>query len=595
MRNDINSIFAGGYMIKSILKYAGKYKILTVAATAMVAVAVAAQILPYIFAYQIISPLIAGESITWQFAVERVVGVAVCLALNFAFYLGGLSLSHIAAFNTLYNLRVSLQGKTEKLPLGVVQEKGTGNLKKLLVDDVESMELLLAHAIPEGIGNLLIPLGVFIAMFAIDWKLALLTLIMLPLGVWAVMMMTRSGFKKMDSYYRSAQVMNNTIIEYVNGMEVVKVFNKDGDSYKRYKKDVAAYRDFTLEWYRVCWPWMAVYAGVFATCSLFTLPFGGMLVVNGLSELADLVLVLCLSFGLGGPLMKAMRFVPSLAQVDRKVKELEKTLDAPPLKSNGNAFTGSGNTAAFENVTFAYGDKDVIKNAELVVQEGKKTALVGESGSGKSTLAKLLVHYYDIGGGRITLGGQDIADMSLEALNSRISFVSQDNFLFNTSIYENIKAGKPEATESEVLAAAQKAQCMEFIERLPNGIHTLAGDCGNALSGGERQRVSLARAILKDAPVVILDEATAFADPENEEKMERAIAEVVKGKTLLVIAHRLASIQNADRIYVLDNGRVAGSGTHAELLQNNGIYRRLWQISEDSAAWNVVGERGGER
>ena len=291
--------------------------------------------------------------------------------------------------------------------------------------------------------------------------------------------------------------------------------------------------------------------------------------------------------------MKAMRFVPSLAQVDRKVKELEKTLDAEPLKSKGSAFTGNGNTAVFENVTFAYEDKDVIQSASLVVQEGKKTALVGESGSGKSTLAKLLVHYYDIGSGKITLGGQDITDMSLDALNSRISFVSQDNFLFNTSIYDNIKVGKPDATKEEVFAAAQKAQCMEFINRLENGIYTLAGDCGSALSGGERQRVSLARAILKNAPVVILDEATAFADPENEEKMERAIAEVVRGKTLLVIAHRLASIQNADRIYVLDNGRVAGSGTHKELLESNDIYKRLWQISEDSAAWNVVGTTGG--
>ena len=560
----------------------------------LVAFAVVAQILPYFFAYQVISPLIAGEGIAWQFAVGRVIGVAVCLVLNFVLYLGGLALSHVAAYNTLYNLRVSLQGKLEKLPLGVVQEKGTGNLKKLFVDDVESMELLLAHAIPEGVGNLLIPVGVLIAMFAVDWKLALLTLVMVPIGVWAVMMMTRAGFQKMDSYYRSAQVMNNTIIEYVNGMEVVKVFGRDGDSYKRYQRDVTAYRDFTLEWYRVCWPWMAVYAGVFACCALFTLPFGGMLVVNGWSNLADLILVLCLSFGLGGPLLKAMRFVPSLAQVDRKAKELEKTLDAEALKSGGKAFTGKGNAAAFENVTFAYADKDVIKDVSLVAKEGKKTALVGESGSGKSTLAKLLVHYYDVGGGKITLGGQDIADMSLEALNARISFVSQDNFLFNTSIYENIRAGKPSATREEVLSAAEKAQYMEFIERLPNGIQTLAGDCGNALSGGERQRVSLARAILKDAPVVILDEATAFADPENEEKMERAIAEVVKDKTLIVIAHRLASIQNADKIYVLDGGKVAGSGTHKELLESNEIYKRLWRISEDSAAWNVVGTKGGE-
>ena len=580
-------------MIKGILKYADRNKILTVLATVMVIAAVAAQILPYLFAYEIISPLIAGEHITRQFAAGRIVAVAVCLALNFLLYIGGLSLSHIAAFNTLYNLRMNLQGKMEKLPLGVVQEKGTGNLKKLFVDDVESMELLLAHAIPEGVGNLLIPVGVFIAMFAVDWKLALLTLAVLPVGIWAVMMMTRSGFSKMEDYYRSAQTMNNTIIEYVNGMDVVKVFNKDGDSYKRYQKDVTAYRDFTLEWYRICWPWMAVYAAVFACCALFTLPFGGMCVVNGSSGLADLILVLCLSFGLGGPLMKAMRFVPSLAQVARKVRELEKTLDAPPLKSCGNAFTGAGNTAVFRDVNFAYGDGDVIRNADIVVQEGRKTALVGESGSGKSTLAKLLVHYYDIGGGKITLGGQDITDMSLDALNSRISFVSQDNFLFNTSIYDNIKVGKPAATEEEVLAAAEKARCMEFIGRLAQGIHTRAGDCGAALSGGERQRVSLARAILKNAPVIILDEATAFADPENEEKMEKAIAEVVRGKTLLVIAHRLASIQNADRIYVLDNGSVAGYGTHSELLADNDIYRRLWRISEDSAAWNVVGSGAG--
>ena len=246
-----------------------------------------------------------------------------------------------------------------------------------------------------------------------------------------------------------------------------------------------------------------------------------------------------------------------------------------------------------KNLHASVDDKEILRGIDLDVKAGEVHAIMGPNGSGKSTLAKLLVHYYDIGGGKITLGGQDITDMSLDALNARISFVSQDNFLFNTSIYDNIKVGKPDATKEEVLAAAQKAQCMEFINRLENGIDTLAGDCGSALSGGERQRVSLARAILKNAPVVILDEATAFADPENEEKMEKAIAEVVRGKTLLVIAHRLASIQNADKIYVLDNGTVAGSGTHKELLESNDIYKRLWQISEDSAAWNVVGTEGG--
>lgn len=579
-------------MVQKIMKYAGKYKIFTVLATLMVLIAVTAQILPFVFVYQLITPLIQGETISTAFAAQRIIAAVVCLVINCVFYLGGLSLSHVAAFNTLYRLRTSLQKKMERLPLGVIADKGTGTLKKLFVDDVESMELLLAHAIPEGIGNMLIPIGVFIAMFLVDWKLALLTLAVIPVGVFGIAMMTRQGFSKMEKYYRSAQVMNNTIIEYVNGMEVVKVFNKDGDSYKRYKKDVSAYRDFTLDWYKACWPWMALYAGIFACCVLFTLPFGGLLVVNGASALPDLILILCLSFGIGAPMLKAMRFIPSLAQVARKVDEIEKTLDAPPLKCGDGAFTGRDNTAELKNVTFGYGEKDVVKNVSLIIKEGCKTAFVGESGSGKSTLAKLLVHYYDVGGGEITLGGQDITELSLAALNERISFVSQDNFLFNTSIYDNIRVGNPDATEEEVLQAAEKAQCMEFIDRLENGIHTLAGDCGSSLSGGERQRVALARAILKNAPVVILDEATAFADPENEEKMEKAISEVVKGKTLLVIAHRLASVQNADCIYVLDQGEIAGSGTHEELLETNAIYRRLWQISEDSAAWNVVGEGG---
>ena len=344
-------------MTGSIMKYVGRNRILIVVATVMVAAAVAAQLVPYVLVCEIISPLIDGETPEVGFVVGRVVGIAASLVANFVLYLGGLALSHIAAYNTLCTLRMSLQSKLEALPLGVVQSKGTGELKKLLVDDVESMELLLAHAVPEGLGNILVPVGAYIAMFVIDWKLALLTLAALPLGIAAMMLMTRAGFNKMEDYYSSAQRMNGTIIEYVNGMEVVKVFGRDADSYKRYKKDVTAYRDFTLEWYRVCWPWMAVYAGVFACCSLFTLPFGGMLVAGGASEAADLVLVLCLSFGLGGPLMKAMRFVPSLAQVARKVRELERTLDAPPLDSRGNAFCGSGSTAVFDHVTFAYEDK----------------------------------------------------------------------------------------------------------------------------------------------------------------------------------------------------------------------------------------------
>jgi ATP-binding cassette subfamily B protein len=580
-------------MFNKILKYAGKYKVLTALATFMVIVAVAAQILPYMFVSQLIAPLIAGDTLAVDFIVQQVLWIFVCLMVNVLFYLGGLSFSHISAFNTLFNLRAAIQKKTEALPLGVIHDMGTGRLKKLFVDDVESMELLLAHAIPEGIGNTFVPIGVFIAMFVIDWKLALLTLAVLPLGLVCIVIMMRQGFSKMEKYYTSAQVMNNTIIEYVNGMEVVKIFNKDGDSYKRYRKDVLAYRDFTLGWYKVSWPWMALYGGIFACAALFTLPFGAQFVINGTTSLADLILVLCLTFSVGGPILKALRFVPTMAQIARKVDEIEKTVDAKPLKSNNNAFSGDGNSVVYENVTFAYKKTDVIKNVGITAKPGEKTAFVGESGSGKSTLAKLLVHFYDVNGGRITLGGQDITDMSLKELNNRVSFVSQEQFLFNTSIYDNIRVGNPAANEAEVLEAARKAQCDEFTSRLENGIHTLAGDCGNQLSGGERQRVALARAILKNAPVVVLDEATAFADPENEEKMEIAINEVVKDKTLIVIAHRLTSVMDADRIYVLDKGEVSAFGTHAQLLESSPLYQRLWQASERSAEWKVAGAKEG--
>ena len=574
-------------MIRKIMKYANGYKRYTLFATIMVFIAVLCSIIPYFFVYQIINPLITGTGISIEAAVSRIVLILVFLTLNFALYLGGLSLSHIAAFNILANIRKYIQKKLEGLPLGIIQDKGVGRLKKLVVDDVESLELLLAHAIPEGFGNLLVPLCIFIALILIDWKLALLTIITVPIGLWAVSCMTKTGFDRMENYYRSAQVMNSTIIEYVNGMEVVKIFNKDGESYKRYQNDVKAYRDFTLDWYKACWPWMALYAGIFACPAFFSLPFGAMLVLHGYSTLSDLILVLCLSFGLGTPLLKAIRFIPSLAQVGRKLDEIENTVNEKSLICSDKPYSGGNDDIVFDHVSFSYGQDEVIKDVSFNIRQGETVAFVGESGAGKSTLAKLIVHYYDVSKGHITIGGQDITDMSLEALNERISFVSQEQFLFNTSIKENIRIGKPGASDEEVLEAAGKAQCLDFISRFEYGMDAMAGDSGTKLSGGERQRISIARAILKDAPIVVLDEATAFADPENEEKMEKAISEVVKNKTLIVIAHRISSIKNADCIYVIENGRITGNGRHEDLLRTNETYSRLWKISQESIAWNV--------
>lgn len=574
-------------MFKKALEYAGNKRKLTYGAIVCMLCGLICNVVPYLFVYQLISPLLMHETLTLPYIFIRVAAIAGCGILYGILYISGLGLSHDAAYHTLCNLRLSLQSKLEKQPLGVIQEKGTGTVKKLFAEDIESIELMLAHALPEGFSNFVVPALVYIAMFFVDWKLALLSLGSLPIGLLAMGIMYRSGTGKMGAYYSAAQKMNNTIVEYINGMEVVKVFNRDGESFKRFETNVKNYRRFTLDWFRSCWPWMALYNSILPCVALFTLPLGALFVLQGFSTLPALILVLCMSFSIGAPLMRGLSFAAVLPQVDHKIRALEQMLSAPPLKQTDEDFKGNGYDLAFDDVHFAYKDENVINGVSLKIPEGSMTAFVGESGSGKSTLAKLLVHFYDVSEGAVLLGGQDIREMSLESLNDQISYVAQEQFLYNIPLMENIRIGKPDATDEEVMKAAEKAQCREFLDRLPMGLNTLAGDGGKQLSGGERQRISLARAILKNAPVVVLDEATAFMDPENEEKMNDAIAEVVENKTVIVIAHRLRSIIGADQICVLEKGRIAGCGTHEELLDSCPQYRKLWDASNSSADWMV--------
>ncbi|MBQ8964560.1 MAG: ABC transporter ATP-binding protein [Clostridia bacterium] len=597
-------------MFKQVLGYAGKWKKTTYTSMIVMLIGIAFSIVPYWFVYELIRNLLLREPMTTGYIVWRVAAIAISGVLYGVLYMKGLGLSHEAAYHTLENLRFSLQGKLEKQPLGVIQEKGTGTIKKLFVDDIESIEFLLAHALPEGFSNVAIPVIVFVVMFFVDWKLALLSLASLPLGMLAMGAMYKAGTSKMGAYYGAAQKMNNTIVEYINGMEVVKVFNRDGESYKRFETDVTSYRDFTLDWYKICWPWMALYNSILPTVTLLTLPIGALFVLLGWSTLPHLALILCLSAGIGVPLLRAISFMSTMPQVNYKISALESALGAEPLKQTDQPFCGKNRDIDFENVRFSYiqpapaapgrppadpQDTEVIHGISLHIPEGSITALVGESGSGKSTLGKLLVHFYDVTDGAVKLGGQDIREMSLESLNEQISYVAQEQFLFNTSLLENIRLGKPDASDEEVMAAARKAQCQEFFDRLPQGIHTMAGDGGKQLSGGERQRVSLARAILKNAPIVVLDEATAFMDPENEEKMNEAIAEVIEGKTVIVIAHRLHSVVTADQICVLDQGHLADCGTHEELLKRCPPYQKLWAAAESSAQWKVTAQEGGKQ
>lgn len=592
-------------MLNKVFEYAGSHKKTIHLASFIMLLSVIMGVVPFLFAYQIINPLILGQNLEFTRLVILLAGILICLVLQAL--LGGLALnmSHKAAYNTLFGLRTSLQKKMENLPLGAIEEKGTGAIKKMFVDDIGSLEVLLAHSLPEGIANLIVPVMVYIAMFFVDWRLALMSLASIPLSIVAMMIMYSAGMKKMGPYYMASEKMNNTIIEYVNGMEVVKVFNKQTESYKRFSKDVGDYRDYALAWYKTAWPWMALYSALLPCTIILTLPLGGYFAYMGYVSLSDLILVLCLSLSIGLPLLKALGFLPTMPQLNYKISALEDALNIEPLKQGENKFKGIDHTISYDNVTFGYqlskmGEngqpetyiKNVIHNVSFTAKVGEKTAIVGESGSGKSTLAKLLIHYYDVLEGSISIGGQNLQDMSLKALNKEISYVSQDQYLFNTSLLENIRIGNLSATDEEVIEAAKKAQCMEFLDKLPNGIYSLAGEAGKMLSGGERQRISLARAILKNAPIVVLDEATAYADPENEEKMEAAIAELVKGKTLIVIAHKLPAIVDADQILVMNHGRLVANGKHKDLLESSAEYRKLWNATIFSKEWKIDRKAG---
>ena len=594
-------------MIKSVAPYIGKYKKYTVIASFLTTLGIIANVVPYFILYQLIVPITQNQLPDFKFVAVRVAAIFVCLALYAILYSRGLAFSHISAYNTLKNIRISLKSRLENQPLGNIKELGTGQIKRVFTDDIDQIELLLAHAIPEGIANITVPVVVVVAMFFVDWRLALLTLATVPLGILAMSMMMKAGMAKMGAYYESAKKMNNTIIEYVNGMEAIKVFNKDGDSFKRFGDAVRGYRDFTLAWYKVCWPWMALYNSILPCLALFTLPFGGLLVLKGAINLSQLVLVLCMSFAVGPAILRALSFAGKIPQLDYKIAELEKMMNGEPIKAGSHSFEGKNYDVEFRDVRFSYNrhtelvsgspsnemlkqvqhDSEVLHGINLSLKQGTTTALIGESGSGKSTLAKLLVHFYDLDSGSISIGGQDITDMSIEALNNRISYVAQEQFLFNTSLYENILIGRPDASREEVLDAARRAQCDEFLARFPKGIDTMAGDSGKQLSGGERQRISLARAILKNAPVIVLDEATAFMDPENEEKMNAAINEIIKDKTVIVIAHRLSSIKNADKICVLKEGNVIAEGSHTSLNKNCEEYQKLWKASTAAANWRI--------
>ena len=518
----------------------------------------------------------------------------VCLA-GYAVKVAGYALStmlaHVSAYTILEGLRLQVADRLMGAPLGEVESRPIGAMKSTVVDRIEDVEPPLAHMIPELSSNLLLPLAVVIAMFTIDWRMGLALLVTIPVALVPMAAGMRSYNKNYAAYMAANNHVNSVIVEYVEGIQVVKAFSQGERSYAKFAQAVGSFRDFTLNWFRCTWASMNLCLSILPTTLLGTLPVGVYLYQTGVLDPAQVTLCLMMALGIVSPLMSATAFINSMKSMQFAVKDTRELLDLPQLSQARQEAKLDGSGIRFRNVSFSYGgteDTEVLHDLELHIPQGSFTALVGPSGGGKSTIARLAARFWDVTAGSITLGGWDIREMPLKQLSQAISFVTQDNFLFDCSLKENIRLGKPDASDEEVLAAARAAQCEEFLARLDRGWDTPAGEAGKQLSGGERQRIAIARAILKDAPIVILDEATAFTDPENEDKIQSSIMALSKGKTLLVIAHRLSTIQNADQIVVLEKGHIVDRGTQAELLRRCPLYQKLWQAHIGAQGWAVT-------
>ena len=499
-------------------------------------------------------------------------------------------LAHISAYTILEGIRLKIADRLMKAPLGEVMGRRIGYLKNIIMDKVEDLEPPLAHMIPELTSNLLLPVAIFIWMLVIDWRMGLAVLISPVLAMIPMFFLMRNYNSQYAAYMEANNHVNSIIIEYVEGIEVVKAFNQSTSSYEKFVNAVQSFKEFTLAWFKSTWKSMNLMMAIMPTTLLGVLPVGLLLVQNGSISPAELAMGIILSLSIVGPLMKATTFINEAKSMEYAVEAANELLTLPVLPDSGKIVSIPHNDIALKHVTFSYDgseQNEVLHDVNLELPEGSFTALVGPSGGGKSTIARLIARFWDVTGGNITIGGKNIKELSIRQLSELVSFVTQDNFLFNCSLKENIRLGNPNATDEEVYAAAKAACCDEFIVRLDKGYDTPAGDAGKRLSGGEKQRISIARAILKNAPIVILDEATAFTDPQNEDKIQKSIMALSKGKTLLVIAHRLSTIQNADQIVVLKKGRIVDCGKQEELLKRCPLYADMWKAHIGAKNWSV--------
>lgn len=556
-------------------------------------IGVAMGMLPYFAAAQIIIKMLAGEKELSLYLSWLGIGL-VGYAARTLFYNGALSMSHKATFSILKTIRQKILAKLPKLPLGTVMDMSGGKMKQIIVDQVDGMETTLAHLFPEMTANVAAPILILVYLFVLDARCALLSIVTIPVGMAFMMSVMGNYSRDYEGAVKTTQEMNGTIVEYINGIEVIKTFNQGKSSYAKFTDRVRANASYFYNWMKRCQFGTACGYAVAPATLITILPVGWIWYSKGSLSMETFITVIILSLGIAGPLLAAMNFVDTLAIVGTTAASVDELLSAEE-QQHGDTEEGhfakiqlNGTDIELARVSFGYhDDKEILKNVELSIPAGSMTALVGPSGSGKSTIAKLIAGFWDVKNGTVSMGGVDEKKISLETLYGQVAFVSQDNYLFDETVRENIRMGKLSATDKEVEEAAKAAGCDDFIRALEKGYETNVGAGGAHLSGRERQRIAIARAMLKDAPIVILDEATAYIDPENEAVIQKAIAKLVQGKTVIVIAHRLSTIKDADKIVVVKDGRIEASGKHEELRKGCPLYESMWQAhigAKDGAA-----------
>lgn len=529
----------------------------------------------------LIVALLAAGLINGDLTLDRAALLAAVAALaqiaRFVFTWRSSMMSHRIAFRALRTMREQMAAKMARVPLGTIVDTPTGVFRNRFVDNVNMLEDAIAHFMPELPSNVFGPLLAMVIVFVIDWRMGFAGLATIPLGVLFFMGMMRGYREKMARYIGTENHMNSTLVEYVNGIKVIKAFGQSASSYGAFSEAVAAYHDSTLEWFKQSWVWMAAIKAVVPCTLIATLPVGIWLMSTGELTLPAFLCCIVIPLGFIGPLMRFAQAAGMVSRMDVCLNAIWDFLGEEELIRPEKRVELNGRSFEFDNVSFSYHEgMQVLHEVSFTAAPGQITAIVGPSGSGKSTIAKLAAGFWDATDGTIRFGGVDVRDIPFSQLMENVSYVAQDTFLFDRSLADNIRMGRQDATIEDVVTAAKAAGCHDFIEALPDGYDTSAGEAGGRLSGGERQRVTIARAILKNAPIVVLDEATAYADPENEALVERAVGRLVEGKTLVVIAHRLSTIRYADQILVVDKGHIVARGTHEQLLEAGGLYARLW-------------------